>query len=411
MRLRVLLLAILVAAVLSSQVSFASGAAEKKQETVVFMVDTSPPGFGAWKNAIEEATGVKIQIAPQPQAFPERVAKQTTILSTGDSSVDILNMEDEGVTTFTRAGFLAPLSADVMTPDVAKQFPQGYLKDLCSYQGVIYTVPSHIEVHALWINEKLFRAAGLTKYPSTRDEFLAAAQAMTKEGQYGFGSSWQQDFSHNEIYSFIYLFGGDYFNWDNPRTREALQFMYDLAHKYKVEPLNAVGDGYDPLLAKYEDDKYGMMFFWSGVLPKFAQDKVYGSDHLHMIPMLNFGTNDALMASWHFGINKASKNMAAAKKVLSYLASAKGAKARSLTYNQVPTRQDLMDDPDLAGIPGIQDVKAYFKAGQLRGRPFIPRTMELIKLVGGNFERYIQDQLSLDDYCKLMNDGFKTLMK
>ena len=81
--------------------------------------DTTDADWNELLRIIEEGSGVKIEAITSPSNPDDRVAKFTTILASGDSSVDLLNINDEMITQYMAAGFLAPLENDVMRPEVA----------------------------------------------------------------------------------------------------------------------------------------------------------------------------------------------------------------------------------------------------------------------------------------------------
>lgn len=368
---------------------------EEKTETITLMTqDSTTPGWDGYVNKIEEATGIKIDVVVTPTNPDDMVAKKTTILSSGDDSVDIFHTNDELITAFSRAGYLEPLD-DVMTSDMKSNFSEQYVKDMITFNDHIYSVPSFLEVLAFWVNHAKLKEAGM-EVPKTKEEFLAYAKAVTKDDVFGYGGSWEKSYVFNEIGTFINLFGGDYYDWTNPKTQEALQFMYDMAHKEGVTPLAQLADIYDPMIQKFIDNKYGMLFMYTGAIPTFEKSGMYGPEGLDIAPMPTFATNDAFMASWHYVLNKSSKNKEAAKKVLAYIASKEGQIAYSEMSGRLPARLDVINDPTFKGI-GVEKVREYIKAGKLRGRPIVPQSMEFITGIGSIFQKYVSDEITLDE--------------
>ncbi|HUC91405.1 MAG TPA: extracellular solute-binding protein [Paenibacillus sp.] len=382
-----------------------------KQETITMMTTgwwttAAPEEYG---KKIEEATGVKVNFVLAPTNPDDMVAKKTTILSSGDDTVDILFTNDELITAFSRAGYLEPLQNDVMTPEVAGQFSEQYLKDIATYEGQIYSVPSFLEVLALWVNQELFNKAGL-KPPTNQDEFLAAAKALTKDGVYGYGGSWEKSYVFNEIGTFINLFGGDYFDWTNPKTQQALQFLYDMANKDKVTPLAQLADIYDPMIQKFIDGKYGMIYMYSGAIPTFEKAGKFGPGKLEMVPIPTFETDDMFMASWHYVLSKASKKKEASKKVLQYLASKEGQLAYSELSSRLPARLDIINDPNFKGV-GVDYIRGYIANSTLRGRPLVPQTMEFVNGIGSIFQKYVSDENDLSKTVELAQKEIERLAK
>ncbi|MFB5675232.1 extracellular solute-binding protein [Paenibacillus terreus] len=369
--------------------------------------DSTQAGWAAYQKKIEDATGVKINVVATPTNPDDMVAKMTTILSSGDNTIDVMHTNDELITAFSRAGYLEPLEQDVMTPEVVSNFSEQYVKDMITYNGSIFSVPSYMEVLAFWVNHEKLKEAGMD-VPTNKEQFLAFAKAVTKGDVYGYGGAWEKSYVFNEIGTFVNLFGGDYYDWSNPKTREALQFMHDLAQKDKVTPLSQLADIYDPMIQKFIDGKYGMLFMYTGAIPTFQKSGKYGPEQLDIVPMPKFETNDAFMASWHYVLNKSSEKKEAAKKVLSYVASKEGQIAYSEMSGRLPARLDVINDPAFKG-EGVDKVREYIKTSNLRGRPIVPQSMEFINSIGSIFQKYVSDEISLDEAAAQANKEIERL--
>ncbi|MEK4651102.1 sugar ABC transporter substrate-binding protein [Niallia sp. FSL W8-0954] len=381
----------------SSNADQASGGEGKAEgETITLMTnDSTKAGWSVYQKKIEEATGVKLNIIVTPTNPDDMVAKMTTILSSGDNTIDLMHVNDELITAFSRADYLEPLEKEVMTPEIVKNFSEQYIKDIPTYNGSIFSVPSYLEILAFWVNNELLKKTGM-EAPKSKEEFLEYAKAATKDGVYGYGGSWEKSYVFNEIGTFVNLFGGDYFDWTNPKTKEALQFMYDLAHKEKVTPISQLADIYDPMNQKFIDGKYGMLFMYTGAIPTFEEAGKFSPEQLNIEPMPTFETNDAFIASWHYVLNKSSEKKAASKKVLQYIASPDGQLAYSEMSGRLPARLDVINDPNFT-VKGLESVKEYISNSTLRGRPLVPQAMEFVNGIGAIFQKFISDEISLDE--------------
>lgn len=70
---------------------------------------------------------------------------------------------------------------------------------------------------------------------------------------------------YNELSEFVNLFGGDYYDWENKNTREALSFLHDLTANGEV-PISQITDRYEQIEQKFLDGKYGSIFMYSGAI-------------------------------------------------------------------------------------------------------------------------------------------------
>src|SRR5690606_30013903 len=107
-------------------------------------IQSTQPGFEEWLKKAEEGSGVKINGVAAPTDSDTRQQKISTVLSSGDDSVDVLEINDEMSASFKNTGWLEPLQDTVLTDDILSQFPQGYMKDmLTTTNGDTIGVPSY----------------------------------------------------------------------------------------------------------------------------------------------------------------------------------------------------------------------------------------------------------------------------
>lgn len=367
--------------------------------------DTTNAWWSELESIIEEGSGVQIEALTSPSNPDDRVAKFTTILASGDSSVDLLNINDEMITQYMDAGFLAPLEADVMAPEIAQHFNPDFMADRYMLDGSIYGVPTYNGALTMWVNQDMLDAAGVT-VPTNKEEFITAIKAMSKpeEGIYGYGGAWEATYSHNEIGVFINLFGGDCYDWSNEKSREALQFMYDMVNEWKVTSKAQLSEQYEPMNQKFFDKKYGIILQWCGWMEGLAKEAgAYGPQGVHQIAMPTFETSSAFMDAWYYALNKSSENYEEAKKVLDFIASPDFEYAYLRLANQPPARSDVLASEELKKEEYVQftdllsNLQQYHENSIMRGRPMLPATMEYITVTGTLFQQYILGEITLDE--------------
>lgn len=369
----------------------------KQDEITLYTIQSTNPNFEAWLNEAQEKSGVKINWVAAPTDSDTRQQKISTILSSGDSSVDILEVNDEMATSFKNAGWLDPLQDTVLTSDIMEQLPQGYMEDmLTSDKGDIIGVPSYSGYLGLWVDQKKLDAAGM-KSIETEEDFINFMKASTKDGQYGYGGSWEKTYVFNEIATFVNLFGGDYFDWTNEGSRKAIKFMYDMANTWKVTPVDQIADKYEQMNQKFIDGKYAMVFMW-GTGNDYKEANRYGMDQIHMINMPRFAKRSIFTDSWSYVLNSSSKNKEAAIKFLKYAAGEEGELSGWKNFGRYPARADVASNEAVSG--DVKDIYTEIQAtNEIHGRPMLPQTMEFIAEMGTLFQNYIQDKITLDEFC------------
>ncbi|WP_248927175.1 sugar ABC transporter substrate-binding protein [Paenibacillus hamazuiensis] len=383
----------------------AKSASGGKNEITLYTIMSTNPKFQEWLDDAQKKTGIKINAVAAPSDSDTRQQKISTILSSKDSSVDVFEINDEMATSFKNSGWLEPLQDKVITSDIRSKLPQGYVKDmLTSAKGDLIGVPSYQGYLALWVDQKKLDAAGM-KSLETKDDFIKFAKASTKDGQFGYGGSWEKTYVFNEIATFVNLFGGDYFDWTNPASREAVKFMYDMANTWKVTPVDQIADKYEQMNQKFIDGKYAMVFMW-GTGTDYQKAGRYGKDQIHIVNTPMFAKRSVFTDSWSYVLNSASKNKDAAIKFLQYTASEDGELKGWTSFGRYPARSDVASKPEVSG--DIKDIYSVIQStNEIHGRPMLPQTMEFISEMGTLFQNYIQNKISLDEFCAKAQEAVK----
>lgn len=380
-----------------------SGDAAKKDgdyDLTLYSVNTTDADFDGWLQNVEEATGLKINVIAAPTDTDTRQQKITTVLSTGDSSVDVLEINDEMSASFKNTGWLESLSDTVMTEDIRGEFAQGYLEDMITDKdGNIVGVPGYAGYLAFWVNQEIMDEVGIESI-DTKEDFMNYMKAASGNGRYGYGGSWEKTYVSNELAQFVNMFGGDYFDWTNPANKEAVQFMHDLVAE-GYTPIDQIADKYEQMNPKANDGKYGSLFMW-GLGTDYAKADMLGEDKIHMAMVPDFsGTGERAIFtdSWNYVLNSASKNKEAAVKFLQYMASEEGVKASYEAFDRYPARKDVAEKVVPDTDPAKEIYSRYATECNVQGRPMLPQTMEFITDMGTIFQSYVKDEITVDEFC------------
>ncbi len=167
-----------------------SGSKDGAYDLTLYTINSTDEDFPDWLANVEGATGLKINVIAAPTDSDTRQQKITTILSTGDASVDILEINDEMSASFKNSGWLEGLNDTVMTEDIRGEFPQGYVADMITDKnGQIIGVPGYSGYLAFWVNQQILDEAGITSM-DTKEDFVKYLEAASGDGRYGYGGSW-----------------------------------------------------------------------------------------------------------------------------------------------------------------------------------------------------------------------------
>lgn len=379
-------------------------------DLTLYTINTTDPDFPDWLANVEAATGLKINVIAAPTDSDTRQQKITTILSTSDASVDILEINDEMSASFKNSGWLEGLNDTVMTEDIRGEFPQGYVRDMITDKsGQIVGVPGYSGYLAFWVNQQIMDELGITSLDN-KEDFMAYMKAASGNGRYGYGGSWEKTYVFNEIAQFVNMFGGDYLDWTNPANKEAVQFLHDMV-KDGYTPIDQIADKYEQMNPKFNDGKYGCLFMW-GLGTDYDKAGMLGDDKIHMAMVPQFSDQRYIFTdSWSYVLNKASKNKEAAITFLNYMASEEGMKASYEAFDRYPARKDVAEKVVPDTNPSKEMYSRYADECVVKGRPMLPQTMEFISAMGTIFQTYMKDEITVDEFCTKAQEHVNTYNK
>ena len=367
---------------------------EEKDEITIMHVDAEYPEFQKFIEEAEEALDMEIHVTACPENADNRQARISTILSAGETYVDIFSVNDEMVSEFKYKGYLEPLNDRVMTEDIISCYPESYIKNIAMLDGEIYSVPYYMDIMVFWVNKSMTGDLEIR----TEKDFLQLLNTDFGEGKYGYGSAWDSAYVYNELSQFINFFGGSYYDWQDPNTKEALSFLYNMAANQQT-PVEQVTDQYEQLEQKFLEGTYASIFVYSGTMDTFVRAGAYREDFIQVAPLPEFAENTTNIATWQYVLNKASVHKEAALRFLEYAASREGSIAYSEYMNRLPARLDIIREEDL-DIPGFDQLRDYVENTQLKERPFSRNTMEDITSMGTLFQRYVLGEITQEEFCQ-----------
>ena len=376
---------------------------EKTSEEITIMcTEAEYPEYQKFIEQAENELNLRITVLAYPENADNRQAKISTILASGEDSVDIFSVNDEMISEFKYKGYLEPLNDAVMTEEILSCYPESYMKNITMLDGNAYSVPYNMDIMMFWVNRSMIGDMDIR----TEEDFRHMLEMNFGDGKYGYGSAWDSAYVYNELSEFINLFGGSYYDWDDPNTREALEFLKEMVEKGET-PIDQITDQYEQLEQKFMEGTYASIFVYSGV-DMFIRAGVYEEDHIQLAPLPRFKENVTNIATWQYVLNKSSSNKEAAIRFLQYAASREGSIAYAEYMNRLPARLDIIREEEL-DIPGFEQLREYVENTELKERPFSRNTMEDITSMGNLFQRYILEEISLEEFCdgaQNITDGF-----
>lgn len=262
----------------------------------------------------EEYPDVTVELIRGPSDWAGHVGRMTLWIRTQYAGVDVLYNDD----VFTLDGAYFGVWED-LTPHLSEE----EINDLIGLQleyrelhGGIFRIPWWNGMSYMYYRKDLFAEAGLQP-PTTWDEFLATAQALTKDtdgdgevDQWGYLTQGTPGEMYNNFVEFLYQAGGD--EWvlapggvPDPRAVEALTFMTELYAT--TTPPGLVTIDYDMGRVMVSEGKVAMFRDWADM------GRITAAEGLRdLVGVMNFPAGPAgpyaIAHCWGVVVNKHGEN-------------------------------------------------------------------------------------------------------
>jgi multiple sugar transport system substrate-binding protein len=366
--------------------------------TVVYWTNVNPQqDLLSVFNGFTQKYGVKVNYFQLPPVFGDDVQKMTTYLSSGYTGLDVLWLDDFMTATFSNANWLDPLESVLSASDFSSIAPAQLT--LSTYNSHRYRVPANFGVVIFFYRKDLFDKEGIS-VPTTWDELVQAGQKLTKNGVYGIGLAGKNGNSElfNEMCYWMGQLGSDPLHMDSAGGRQALKFVYDLIHTYKIAPPDTVTADYTSLQTSFEDGKLAMWITWDGIYSAVARFPSVAQKYKLAVAPPPKGTqnNGTIIANWGWAISKYSQNKSMAAKFIDYAVTLPSQTTLANTGN-TPSRTDALSDPGVQkALYQAKDDIFYMKNVPLHSRPITAQAQRVSDAFEQYVNRYLNNQLSLD---------------
>jgi multiple sugar transport system substrate-binding protein len=347
-------------------------------------------GFGKQQN-------VSVSYFELPQDFGDTVQKMTTYLSSGYTGLDVLWLDDFMTATYSNAGWLMPLEKVIADANFSSIAPAQL--NLSTYNGHRYRLPANFGSVIFFYRQDLFEKNNLS-VPTTWDELIQVGQKLTKDGVYGLGIAGKNGNTElfNEMCYWMGQAGADPLHLDSAGSRQALQFVHDLIHRYKIAPPDTVTADYTTIQTAFENGKLAMWICWDGlysgtaVFPNVTKNYKLGIAH----PPKGPANNGTIIANWGWAINKYSKNQDLSARFIEYAGSLQSEITLAKTGN-TPSRTDALTNTDVQkALIQAKSLADYVQNVELHYRPITARAQRVSDAFEQAVNKYLNNQTDLE---------------
>jgi ABC-type glycerol-3-phosphate transport system substrate-binding protein len=354
-----------------------------------FTTESDPDQLAVLQSLIAEYQnlnpGIEVDIVIASPA--SRGTRLLTSLASG-ADLGIFEIEPALMSQWADAGYLLPID-DVVTSIGADDFVEG---SLFRQNETTYAVPYAVSVYGLWVRKDLFEQAGLP-LPSTYNEVLQAAKALTKNETYGIALPAGQNIATVNYFStFLWQNGGDYFTCDGdvafgePQSLEAVRRWQALT---QYAPPGFTTWGFSEQIDAFVTGRVAMAMYAGRLGAQLEETHPELADKVTVI-FPPWGEQKVTLGVWsRFAIASGTKNQAEAKAFLQWLVSGD----RLLRYDSVlpghmipplkSVREQALNNPSTDSQKHADWIQSFYDWSALTNHP----AMNMGSVNGKEFHR------------------------
>jgi len=302
--------------------------------------------------------------------------EKMTMLSLGAEAPDVADMFWSYTFSDLGRGKYGPMPIeeyiDDYIPDLEERWFASSLVDV-KYKGHLYGIPWRIDVRPLVYRKDFAEEAGLDPNSlSTWDDLVTWGEKLTKRDASGKVIRWGVGIGGDlaqYFYNWIWQAGGSFMNedyteptLDSEAGREALQFLVDLVHKYKIAPIDPALDPSYDWGAEYVAGHLAILPV-TGSLKKFIEQN---APHLTNVTVAREPLKKKVRVSFqgagYFGLLYGVKDLDAAMQWLSFLARTDVQLRLAKTLGQLTPCKPALKDPYFT--------KNWWFSGHIKALPY-----------------------------------------
>jgi multiple sugar transport system substrate-binding protein len=339
---------------------------------------------------------VNIEVVPW-ESYWEKL--QTA--AAGGELYDVFWMNGPNFPVYASKGVLTDLK-DLIAKDSidTSVYPQAML-DLYTLEGDVYGLPKDFDTIALYYNKDMFDAAGVD-YPNadwTWDDFSKAATALTKDGNWGFASTLEDQPGYwNWIYANdgqIIAEDGSKVLLDSPADCDTMKFLYGFVERGE-SPDGATLSSIDPSSQLFPGGRVAMITSGSWMARTYAD----AEPNIGVAPIPMGKKRATIIHGLSNVIWSGTQHPAEAWEFLKFLGGEAAATILAQSGTVIPAYQG-MQQAWVEAIPEM-DLQVFIDAIDYAvPYPTAAKGMEWNDKVNAAFTEAWNSNITIDDACKM----------
>jgi multiple sugar transport system substrate-binding protein len=319
----------------------------------------------------------------------------------GGELYDVFWMNGPNFPVYASKGVLTDLK-DLIAKDSidTSVYPQAML-DLYTLEGDVYGLPKDFDTIGLYYNKDMFDAAGVD-YPNadwTWDDFSKAATALTKDGNWGFASTLEDQPGYwNWIYANdgqVIAEDGTKVLFDSPANCDTMKFLYGFVERGE-SPDGATLSSLDPSTQLFPGGRVAMITSGSWMARTYAD----AEPNIGVAPLPMGKKHATIIHGLSNVIWSGTQHPAEAWEFLKFLGGETAATILAQSGTVIPAYQG-MQQAWVEAIPEM-DLQVFIDAIDYAvPYPTAAKGMEWNDKVNAAFTEAWNSNITIDDACKM----------
>ncbi|MET9676360.1 extracellular solute-binding protein [Streptomyces sp. NPDC006482] len=338
----------------------------------------------------EKETGIKVKLEVIP--WSDLLNRILTATTSGQGP-DVLNIGNTWSASLQSTGALLPFDAKAFEAIGGRdRFVESALGSTGTPGKDPAAVPLYSMAYALYYNKHMFKAAGITKPPTTWDELIATGKKLSKDGKWGLGVE-GSNLSNNihQVFVLAKQHGADFFTADGKAdftsdgAVAAVKQYVDLMATQKIAAPGNAEYAQNQSLSDFAKDRTGMVL-WQTPQQTFASQGMAPEDWGVVpapVPAGKPGSGkqtNSMVAGINMAVFKNTKNLDGALKFVKFMTSDEEQIMLNKAYGSVPPVKSAQQDPGFSdpSLTVIRDTLATSAAAL----PQVPEESQFETVVG-----------------------------
>jgi multiple sugar transport system substrate-binding protein len=383
------------------QMLHAKRSAAARQSATRINLSVDPIGLDAAAKQVQlfeqQHPDTRVNIVTVPSASDGRHDLFVKQLSSKSPALDVFWGDVTWAGEFISKGWVLPLTRALTNADQAAYW-KGPMDGCRGPDGAIYCIPSYVDAGVLYYRKDLLDESGL-KPPKTWDDLVRISTTVSAKHKDMSGIVFQADQYEGLTVNFLeYAWGnngsiqsGAKLTAVSRENEEALQFMVDMIHKYKIAPAYVLGFQEDFSRRYFEEGKAVFLRNWPYVWRTLKGTPV--EDKVGIVPVVHGrnGESAAALGGWNIMVGRYSQNPEASIALAGFLGGTEAQTIQAMDKGDSPAVMALYHDQKVVAanpfLPLISDV-----LGHTRPRPVVGAYRQGSAI----FQKYIHQALAAE---------------